>query len=139
MILQHLELISEDGKLTNSALLLFGKRPQHFFITSEIKCAQFYGTTVQKPIPYYQVFRGGFFELVDQAVGFVMNHIDAAVGSRDKGAQVDVDFEIPVQAVTEAIVNACVHRSYTSNASVQVMLFRVREVTIPGSGAGWSL
>ena len=133
-ILQHLELMSEDGKLTNSALLLFGKRPQHFFITSEIKCAQFYGTTVQKPIPYYQVFRGGFFELVDQAVGFVMNHIDAAVGSRDKGAQVDVEFEIPVEAVTEAIVNACVHRSYTSNASVQVMLFRDRlEIWSPGS------
>lgn len=132
-ILQHLELMTDEGKLTNAALLLFGKRPQHFFISSEVKCAQFYGTKVQKPIPYYQVFRGSFFELVDQAVGFVMNHIDAAVGTRNKSNDVDVEFEIPVEAVSEAICNACVHRLYTSSASVQIMLFRDRlEVLSPG-------
>jgi len=48
-------------------------------------------------------------------------------------AQVDVTPELPAQAVTEAIVNAVVHRSYTSNGSVQVMLFKDRlEVWNPG-------
>lgn len=132
-ILQHLGLMTDNGKLTNASLLLFGKRPQHFFISSEVKCAQFYGVTVQKPIPYYQIFKGGLFELVDQAVGFVMNHIDAAVGTRDKSNDVDVKFEIPVEAVAEAILNAVIHRSYLSNASVQVMLFRDRlEIWSPG-------
>lgn len=132
-ILQHLNLMADNGRLTNAALLLFGKRPQHFFPTSEIKCAQFYGYKVQKPVPFYQVFRGGFFELVDQAVGFVMSHIDAAVGTRSHSAQVDIDYELPVEAVTEAIVNACVHRAYTNNGSVQVMLFRDRlEIWSPG-------
>ena len=133
-ILTHLNLIAEDGRLTNSALLLFAKEPQKFFITSEVKCAQFYGTKVEKPIPFYQVFRGSLFELVDQAVGFVMGHIDARVGTRDKGASVDIDYELPVKAVTEAIVNAIVHRDYSSNASVQVMLFRDRlEILNPGT------
>ena len=132
-ILQHLNLMSDDGRLTNASLLLFAKRPQHFFPTSEIKCAQFYGYTVQKPVPFYQVFRGGFFELVDQAVGFVMSHIDAAVGSRNNSAQVNVDYELPVEAVTEAIVNACVHRAYNHNGSIQIMLFRDRlEIWSPG-------
>ena len=41
---------------------------------------------------------------------------------------------MPHSSATEAIVNACVHRSYTSNASVQVMLFRDRlEIWSPGS------
>ena len=133
-ILTHLNLMAEDGKLTNSALLLFAKDPQKFFITSEVKCAQFYGTKVEKPIPFYQVFRGSIFELVDQAVGFVMGHIDARVGDRSKSSSVDVDYEFPVKAVTEAIVNAVVHRDYTSNASVQVMLFRDRlEILNPGT------
>ena len=71
--------------------------------------------------------------MVDQAVAFVMTHIDAAVSDRSKSAQVDINYEIPVQAVTEAIVNAVIHRDYTSTGAVQVMLFRDRlEVWNPG-------
>jgi predicted HTH transcriptional regulator len=51
-ILTHLNLISKK-RITNAALLLFGKSPQRFFISSEIKCVQFYGTDVVKPIPSY--------------------------------------------------------------------------------------
>ena len=73
------------------------------------------------------------FDVVDQAVAFVMSHIDARVGERTQSAQVDVTYELPVQAVTEAIVNAVVHRDYLSTGSVQVMLFKDRlEVWNPG-------
>ena len=42
--------------------------------------------------------------------------------------------ELPIDAVKEAIVNAVCHRDYTSNASVQVMLFRNRlEIWNPGT------
>jgi ATP-dependent DNA helicase RecG len=42
--------------------------------------------------------------------------------------------KLPIQAVTEAIVNAVAHRDYTSNASIQVMLFKDRlEICNPGS------
>ena len=41
--------------------------------------------------------------------------------------------ELPAQAVREAIVNAVVHRDYTDNGCVQVMLFKDRlEVWNPG-------
>ena len=44
-----------------------------------------------------------------------------------------VVYELPVQAVTETIVNAVVHRDYLSTGSVQVMLFKDRlEVWNPG-------
>jgi predicted HTH transcriptional regulator len=44
-----------------------------------------------------------------------------------------VDYELPREAVAEAIVNALAHRDYASNASVQVMLFADRlEVWNPG-------
>ena len=47
--------------------------------------------------------------------------------------QAPVAYEIPKEVVTEAIVNAVAHRDYTSNASVQVMLFTDRvEVLNPG-------
>ncbi|GHT76715.1 hypothetical protein FACS189413_00560 [Bacteroidia bacterium] len=41
--------------------------------------------------------------------------------------------ELPLLAVTEAIVNAICHRGYNSNGSVQVMLFKDRlEISNPG-------
>ena len=129
-----LHLISDDGQVTNAALLLFAKDPQKWFVSSSVKCAQFYGTQPIKPIPFQQIYSGNVFELVDQAVAFVMTHIDARVSDRSKSAQVDIDYELPVQAVTEAIVNAIVHRDYSSTGSVQVMLFRDRlEIWNPGT------
>jgi len=132
-VLSAIHVLTDDGRLTNAALLLFAKDPQGFFRPSEIKCAQFYGTKVEKPIKNYQVYEGDVFELVDQAVGFVMSRVDAKVGTRDKHTDVDIDYELPESAVTEAIVNAVAHRDYTSNQSVQVMLFRDRlEIWNPG-------
>jgi predicted HTH transcriptional regulator len=131
-VLSHLNLINDSG-ITNAALLLFGKNPQKFFITSEIRCGLFPGNEVTKPIISYQVYKGDVFQLVNQAVQFVLSNIRSKTGLRNKGAQVEVEYELPMEAVTEAIVNAVAHRDYTSNASIQIMLFRNRlEVWNPG-------
>lgn len=132
-IFTGIHVLTDDGRLTNSALLLFAKDPQRFFRTSEVRCAQFYGTKVEKPIRNYQVFTGSLFEMIDKAVGFVMSRIDARVGTRDHSVDAPVDYELPESAVAEAIANAVAHRDYASNASVQVMLFRDRvEIWNPG-------
>jgi len=133
-VLKHLSLLNPANNVKNAAILLFGKHPQRFFITSEIKCAQFYGNEVTKPIPAYQVYQGDLFELVTQAVDFVASRINVRVGTREKSVQAPVDFELPLEAVREAIVNAVAHRDYTSKGSIQVMLFRNRlEIWNPGN------
>ena len=132
-VLAHLNLL-DHGRPTHAAVLLFGRAPQRFLLTSEVKCAHFHGFEVTKPIPSYQVYKGTVFELVDQARDFVLSKIDLWVGTRAESAQVPTAYEIPQDVVSEAIVNAICHRDYTSNASVQVMLFKDRlEVWNPGS------
>ena len=132
-LLTHLNLLHK-GAPTNAAVLLFGRQPQRFLITSEVKCAHFHGVEVAKPIPSYQVYKGTVFDLVDQAVDFVLSKINLWVGTRQAGSQVPVEYEIPREVVTEAIVNAVAHRDYTSNGSVQVMLFADRlEIWNPGA------
>ncbi len=131
-LLGHLNLLN-DGRPTNAAVLAFGKAPQKFLISSDVKCAHFHGTEVAKPIPSYQVYKGTAFQLVDHAVDFVLSKINLSVGTRAESTQAPVAYEIPKEVVTEAIVNAVAHRDYTSNASVQVMLFSDRlEVLNPG-------
>ena len=130
--LAHLNLL-DKGKPTHAAILLFGRAPQHFLLTSEVKCLHFHGTMVRKPIPSYQIFKGTVFELVDQSVNFVLSKINRSIGTREHSIQAPSEYELPKEAVTEAIVNAVAHRDYTSNASVQVMLFADRlEVWNPG-------
>jgi predicted HTH transcriptional regulator len=86
-----------------------------------------------KPIPYYQVFKRTVFELVDQAVDFVLSKINRSIGTREHSVQASAKYELPMEALTEAIVNAVAHRDYVSNAGVQVMLFAERlEVWNPG-------
>lgn len=138
-VLTHLNLMNE-GRICNAAILLFGKQPQRFFINSEVRCAHFHGTEVAKPIPSYQVYKGDVFQLVDQAVDFVLSKLDFAVGTRKESTQIPGRYEIPKEVVSEALVNAIAHRDYTSNGSVQVMLFRDRlEIWNPGTlPLGWS-
>lgn len=133
-ILTNIEVLREDGLLNNAALLLFGKNPQKWFINSYIKCASFPSTKMVKPLLSHQMYGGNVFELVDKAVEFVSSRIDASVSERTRGAAADIEYELPLQALTEAVVNAVVHRDYMSTASVQVMLFRDRlEVWNPGT------
>jgi ATP-dependent DNA helicase RecG len=131
-VLVHLNLLDGD-RPSHAAVLLFGYDPQRFLPTSFVKCLRFHGTEIRKPIPAYSSFRGTLFELVDQAVDFVLSRLDRAVGTRAKGNQAPETYELPPDAVSEAIVNAIVHRDYASNASVQIMLFADRlEVWNPG-------
>ncbi|MFH0736069.1 MAG: DUF4062 domain-containing protein [bacterium] len=132
-VFMHLNLLN-NKQLTNSAILLFGKSPQNFILSSEVKCAHFHGNEVSKPIPSYQLFKGDLFELVDKSVDFVLSKINVEVGARTFTTQVPVNYEIPRAVVAEAIVNAIVHRDYSSNGSVQIMLFSNRlEIWNPGN------
>ncbi len=90
-LLTHLNLLV-DGHPTQAAVLLFGRQPQRFLISSEVKCAHFHGLEVAKPIPSYQVYKGTVFDLVDQAVDFVMSKINLWVGTRAEGPQAPVEY-----------------------------------------------
>ena len=128
-ILKHLKLFAKgEEDLTNAAVLLFGKDPQRFHISSEVKCAQWYGNERHKPMLSYQIYKGNLFDMADAAIAFILSKLDLHVGTRDNGPEAPRDYEIPESVVAEAIINAIAHRDYTSSASIQVELFSNRLV-----------
>ena len=132
-LLEHLNLLDE-GRLTKAALLLFGESPQSFVPSSVVTCVHYHGTEVEEPIPFYEVYSGTVFDLVDQAIAFILGKIDRRIGTRSESARAPRTYEIPVDVVTEAITNAVVYRDYTDLGSVQIMLFADRlEVHNPGT------
>jgi ATP-dependent DNA helicase RecG len=135
-LLTHLNFL-EKKKPTNAAVLLFGTNPQHFHRTAETKCVHCHGTEYRRPFASQQIYTGDLFEQADQARDFVLGKINRAVGTRELSITAPAIYELPPDAVGEAIVNAIAHRDYHSNASVEVRLFADRlEVWNPGALPG---
>jgi ATP-dependent DNA helicase RecG len=135
-LLTHLNLL-DNGKPTNAAVVLFGANPQRFHRTAETKCVHCHGTEYRRPFASQQIYSGDLFEQADQARDFVLAKINRAVGTRTTSITAPATYELPPDAVGEAIVNAIAHRDYHSNASVEVRLFADRlEVWNPGSMPG---
>lgn len=131
-VLKRLQM-TDGERITNSALLMFNKRPIQFFPSAVVKCAQFYGTIKQKPIPDFKTFEGTLPELLNQSLHFILAKINVAVGTRSNSPSVPVTPEIPPEALSEALVNALTHRNYYSNGSVQISVFADRvEIFNPG-------
>ena len=135
-LLTHLNLL-DHGKPANAALLLFGANVQRFHRTAETKCIHCHGTAYQRPFASQQIYGGDLFEQADQARDFVLAKINRSVGTREAGNAAPAAYELPPDAISEAIVNAIAHRDYHSNASVEVRLFADRlEVWNPGAMPG---
>lgn len=135
-LLTHLNLL-ENRKPTNAATLLFGVNPQRFHRPAETKCIHCHGTGYQRPFASQQIYTGDIFEQVDQARDFVLAKITRAIGTRASGITAPATYELPPEAIGEAIVNAVAHRDYHSNASVEIRLFADRlEVWNPGTLPG---
>jgi len=132
-VLTHLHLLHQE-KPTNAAVLLFGRDPQRFLPCAEVRCMHFHGTEIQRPVPFYRIFKGTAFGQVDMAVDFAMSKLNRSVGTRAESVQPPVHYEIPHDVIREAIVNAVAHRDYTSAGAVQVSVFADRvEVWNPGT------
>lgn len=139
-LLTKLGMFAPDGRLTNAGVLFFAKHPQETLDVSVVKCLQYWGTHVERPIPSYQTYEDGIIGMIESALAFVMGRIDRTIGIPDERGLAAAQDELPRLAVREAIVNAVCHRDYESNAAVQVMLFRDRlEIMNPGTlPAGWT-
>jgi len=131
-LLIHLNLL-EHTHPTNAAVLPFATDPQRIHRTAETKCIHCHGTVYRRPFGSQQIYTGDLFEQADQARDFVLAKINRAVGTRSEGNVAPATYELPPDAIGEAIINAIAHRDYYSHASVEVRLFADRlEVWNPG-------
>jgi ATP-dependent DNA helicase RecG len=107
--LKNLKLIKqEQGTLypTQGLMILLGQHPH--VIT---KCARFKGTDMSVFLDRKE-YGGDLFGQLEQAEAFIKNHIH--LRGEIHGLQRTDTFEIPEEALREALVNAVIHRDYTN-------------------------
>lgn len=139
-ILMRLKLL-QDNKLTNSAVLLFGKNPQNFFLQSEIKCVRFKGTDVTGTMIDMKDIGSNLINQIIEAEKFVFNHISLSSWIEENKIEREEKWEYPPKAIREALVNAVAHRDYYSSSKVQIRIFDDRiEIWNPGKlPKGWTI
>ncbi|OGF51684.1 MAG: ATP-dependent DNA helicase [Candidatus Firestonebacteria bacterium GWA2_43_8] len=127
--LNKLKLLKQE-KLLNTAVILFGKKPQDLLLNTRLRCGVFATTDTVTPIDMKD-FEGDLFTLIKKAEEYIFEHIN--IGMRLEGfRRVDVP-EIDKEAFREAVINAFCHRDYYNNDAVHVAIFRDRlEVRSPG-------
>jgi len=131
-ILNRLDLLADD-KLTNTAILMFGKNPQKFFLQAETRCARFKGTKSVKPFIDMKVIGGSISEQIDQAEKFILLNIKKSAWIEPGKIERQEKWEYPPDAIREAITNALGHRDYYSTANVHISVFDDRiEIWNPG-------
>ncbi len=126
--------LMKGNRYTWAAALCFSKNPQQWSYRTTLKCAWNEGVEYGRPFLDTDKFEGNLFELMRQGVDFVTSHIAQSRGLRTESFQAPMRFELPREAVEEALVNALVHRDWRLSASVEVRLFADRvEIWNPGA------
>lgn len=100
-------VLEENGKLypSNGLLVLLGK-----FENVRIKCGRFKGTTMDVFLDRKE-YDGDLFTQLEDAEKFIKNHIK--LSSEIKRLQREDQYELPVEAIREGLINAVVHRDYS--------------------------
>ena len=107
--LKNLKLIREEhGKIypTNGLLILLGK-----FENVVTKCSRFKGNTMEVFIDRKE-YVGDLFSQFEATENFIKNHLH--LKGEIKGFRRTDTYEIPLEAIREALINALIHRDYSN-------------------------
>lgn len=118
-LLQNLDLITPEGKLRAATLLLFGKRPQRYFIHGYFKIGKF-GVS-DADLKFQDTVEGNIFEMVDRVMQLLKDRYLISPITY-KGIQRIEKLEYPEAALREAVLNAIVHKDYT-DTTIQLSVY----------------
>lgn len=119
---------------TLGGLLAFGKDPQKYFPSYCIACGAYKGKDAASEVISEKMMKGTLDEQIDNAVAFLKLNMH-----QDRTLVNDIrrkdEYQYPVEALREAVVNAVCHRDYTINGStVRINILQDSiEVRSPGT------
>lgn len=133
MVLAKLRLLSGEQFLNRAGLLLFGQSPQRLVRTAYVQIGRF---TDEVTILDEKATDGNLFVQLEQTMqairGYVFVRYDIPKSAAGRSPLEDLQrhevWEFPYDAVREAVLNALIHRNYTSVGRVQIRVYNDRLV-----------
>ena len=110
MLLENLNLVNEEGKLKNAALLLFAKNPQKYFTSVQFKIGRFGAS--EADLMFQDVVEGNIIQMADRVVDLLKSKY-LIMPITFKGMNRIEKLEVPEEALREILYNAIIHKDYT--------------------------
>lgn len=118
-VLENLNLLDDEGKLKNAALLLFAKKPQKYFTSVEFQIGRF-GRN-EGDLLEQDIIEGNIIQMADKVMEVLrFKYLHSPI--RFEGMQRIETLEIPDKAFREILYNAIAHKLY-SGASIQMHVY----------------
>ncbi len=118
VLFEHLSL-SEKGKLTNAAIILFGKNPQKYFLNAVLRVVRLKNEIT--PVGD-RLIGGNLFKQVIEGEEAIKNFISVRYEIKELIREEIWDYPLP--AIREALINALIHRDYFRwSVQTQIKIF----------------
>ncbi|MDQ2798265.1 MAG: putative DNA binding domain-containing protein [Armatimonadota bacterium] len=132
-ILGKLKLTLPERRVKRAAYLLFGEDPQRLTPTAQVQIGRFKD---EETILDDKRIEGNLFQQISQVEQLLRNYFfiryefpSRREGQAEIGAmQREEIWEFPYKAIREAVINALIHRDYTSTGRVQIRVYDDRMV-----------
>jgi ATP-dependent DNA helicase RecG len=122
-----------DGNLTNATVVLFAKEPTRYLPQCRVRLTVFRGSKSSDTFVNDRFFEGNLFQNVDAIIQFC--DINIAISSKfseKKWHREDAAF--PKLALREGLMNAFIHRDFSSVSSTVAIAFYPDRLEITNSG-----
>ena len=127
----NFHLTAIDNTPTVTGILFFGKAPQKFLPEARIICAFINGNDLSIPPDDKKEITGTILQILEDTERFLKIYLKEKHEIKD--FEPETKFEIPLEALREAVFNAIAHRDYTINSPIRIIIFSDRiEVHSPG-------
>ncbi len=131
-ILRNLDLYNKDGFPYAGAILFFAKKPEKIYDHAVIHCVRFRGTDKVFIIDD-KYFGGSLLNQYNEAVNWLKSRLAVEYIIKGMGPRTE-KWELPLEALKEALMNAICHRDYVQDgATIMVEIYDDRvAITNPG-------
>lgn len=131
-LITNLGLLTDKGEMTNAVPMLFSNACGRRFINAIIHCVRFKGTENIHIIDS-KTFEGPLLSQYDKATAWIKQYLSVEYVMHDFDPRKEI-WELPLDAIKEALTNAICHRDYFDNgAKIMVKLYDDRlEISNPG-------
>ncbi|MHB8280305.1 MAG: ATP-binding protein, partial [Candidatus Humimicrobiaceae bacterium] len=128
---KNFHLINSNNIPTVTGILFFGEKPQKFLREARVICAYINGNDLSIPPDDTKEITGTIPQILEDTERFLKIYVKEK--HEINGFKPETSFEIPLEALREAILNAIAHRDYTINAPIRIIIFLDRiEIHSPG-------